>query len=443
MSSRGSSPSPSGSLSHEPKPIITVIPEQLKIEVVLDKEVFLDLRLVNTSSSLCTFKVKTTARDRYLLRPTQDYIPPNSEKLCKIVMTKMKEYPDLANPKNLKDKFLVQSTTIEAEVPDLPAFWKKLETQHDPKNHHYMYAETKIKCKLQVPAKLRAQDAAARGEAQEAAAKANSSTTTPTTSGAASVPSTSEEAQRRTTNIGSNLEDMNLSSNTAIPHAVPSNSSSANATAVAPTTTVSNAATAASNSHPNANTNTTTTDSNASNVSTSSVSNANAGVITQQMYQAEKQKYAELMEFMVKTTQKFESERLEKESAEAKAQSAFERVKAAESLYAESQATIAMLKEQLARVQAQAASATVASSSASTMSEKNSSDVDENNSEGVRRRKTNVPDVTSLTAPLSTDSTGSSTAVTPIMANGSNMNMQLWQIALMALVFFVLGRILG
>ena len=69
--------------------------------VVLNEEVFLELTLHNTSSSLCTFKVKTTARDRYLLRPTQDYIPPHGSRQCKIVMAAMRAYPDLSNPKNL------------------------------------------------------------------------------------------------------------------------------------------------------------------------------------------------------------------------------------------------------------------------------------------------------------------------------------------------------
>ena len=82
-------------------------------------QVFLELQLHNTSSSLATFKVKTTARDRYLLRPTQDYIPPNGTRICKIVMSALRAYPDLSNPKNLKDKFLVQATTLEHEVPDL------------------------------------------------------------------------------------------------------------------------------------------------------------------------------------------------------------------------------------------------------------------------------------------------------------------------------------
>ena len=106
---------------------LTVRPSELPTvcvlsAVVLHEEVFLELTLFNTSSSLCTFKVKTTARDRYLLRPTQDYIPAGGSKVCKIVMSALRAYPDLSNPKNLKDKFLVQATNIAGEVPDLTKF---------------------------------------------------------------------------------------------------------------------------------------------------------------------------------------------------------------------------------------------------------------------------------------------------------------------------------
>ena len=100
------------------------------MSVELHKELFFDLTLTNPSSSLAIFKVKTTARDRYLLKPTQDYIPPHSTKICKIVCTKFDSYPVVdnsstskdsssANKNTNKDKFLVQSTNIDREVQDL------------------------------------------------------------------------------------------------------------------------------------------------------------------------------------------------------------------------------------------------------------------------------------------------------------------------------------
>lgn len=55
-----------------------------------------------------------------LPRPTQDYIPPHSTRICKIVLSRMSEYPDLTDPKKGgKDKFLVQSTIVQKEVSEL------------------------------------------------------------------------------------------------------------------------------------------------------------------------------------------------------------------------------------------------------------------------------------------------------------------------------------
>src|SRR4051812_49137456 len=55
---------------------------------------------------------------------------------------------------------------------DVSVQWKELESQHNPKAGIYKYAETKIKCKLSVPAKYRAADATKRGLEEEAAAAA-------------------------------------------------------------------------------------------------------------------------------------------------------------------------------------------------------------------------------------------------------------------------------
>ena len=38
----------------------------------------------------------------------------------------MSEYPDASNPKNLRDKFLVQTAQIEGEVPDLARWVREL-----------------------------------------------------------------------------------------------------------------------------------------------------------------------------------------------------------------------------------------------------------------------------------------------------------------------------
>ena len=137
--------------SVELPPLLSLSPSSFKVDVLLGQDVFLDLQLTNLTAQLLTFKIKTTARDRYLLKPTQDYIPPHSSRLCKIVLSAMSAYPDSANPKALKDKFLVQSAEVGVEVGDLGRYWKEREARHNVKEGRYAYAEQIVKCKLNVP----------------------------------------------------------------------------------------------------------------------------------------------------------------------------------------------------------------------------------------------------------------------------------------------------
>ena len=131
--------------------LLSISPSSFKVDVQLHVDHFLDLHLTNLTPHLLTFKIKTTARDRYLLKPTQDYIPPHGSKTCKIVISALSHYPDPSNPKNVKDKFLVQSVQLSSEVPDLGRYWKEREARHSPKEARYAYAEQIVKCRLNVP----------------------------------------------------------------------------------------------------------------------------------------------------------------------------------------------------------------------------------------------------------------------------------------------------
>ena len=132
-------------------PLLSISPPSFRVDVALHTDVFLDLLLTNLTPSLITFKIKTTARDRYLLKPTQDYIPPHASRTCKIVMSQLSAYPDASNPKAVKDKFLVQSAEVGVEVGDLSRYWKEREARHSVKEGRYAYAEQIVKCKLNVP----------------------------------------------------------------------------------------------------------------------------------------------------------------------------------------------------------------------------------------------------------------------------------------------------
>ena len=137
--------------SQEYPELLDIQPSSFRVDLLLHTDIFLDLHLTNLTSNLVTFKVKTTARDRYQLKPTQGYIPPNSTKQCKIVLSALSTYPDASNSKNVRDKFLVQSITIAGEVDDLSRFWKEREMRHAVKDGRYAYAEQIVKCKLNVP----------------------------------------------------------------------------------------------------------------------------------------------------------------------------------------------------------------------------------------------------------------------------------------------------
>lgn len=137
--------------SHEYPELLDIQPSSFRVDVVLHTDIFLDLHLTNLTAQLVTFKVKTTARDRYQLKPTQGYIPPQSTKQCKIVLSALSAYPDTSNSKNVRDKFLVQSVSVGGEVDDLSRFWKEREARHAVKDGRYAYAEQIVKCKLNVP----------------------------------------------------------------------------------------------------------------------------------------------------------------------------------------------------------------------------------------------------------------------------------------------------
>ena len=137
--------------SHEYGELLDIQPSSFRVDVALHSDIFLDLHLTNLTQQLVTFKVKTTARDRYQLKPTQGYIPAAATKQCKIVLSALSAYPDASNAKNVRDKFLVQSVAIGGEVDDLSRFWKEREARHAAKDGRYAYAEQIVKCKLNVP----------------------------------------------------------------------------------------------------------------------------------------------------------------------------------------------------------------------------------------------------------------------------------------------------
>jgi hypothetical protein len=175
---------------------LQVEPGTIKFNVTLGVEQFLNLTLTNTSTELLAFKVKTTAPNRYGVKPTQDYINPGESKVCEIVMARMNEVPNTTQ----RDKFLVQSVIIAGgeRVDNLPGMWKELEKSHKPAASppKFVYYDQKIKCRLHLPAKERAEAASERGrQEEELSLKQADSSSVSTASSASSTPAAAASPQ--------------------------------------------------------------------------------------------------------------------------------------------------------------------------------------------------------------------------------------------------------
>lgn len=104
----------------------------------LNTEVSYAITLQNTSTRLVAFKVKTTAPKRYMVRyvfrwfgvragnryrlnvsfsPNQGYIRPGETSPVSIILVRQTQYPDASNPRNVRDKFLVQSMPVDRVPP--------------------------------------------------------------------------------------------------------------------------------------------------------------------------------------------------------------------------------------------------------------------------------------------------------------------------------------
>lgn len=93
---------------------LVISPSELKFRFQLNKNIPITVSLHNPTSSRVAFKVKTTSPKKYCVRPSAAFIEPNGVKDVEIIMQAQKEYPpDLCN---CRDKFLLQSVTVEAHV---------------------------------------------------------------------------------------------------------------------------------------------------------------------------------------------------------------------------------------------------------------------------------------------------------------------------------------
>eukprot|EP00461_Guttulinopsis_vulgaris_P004771 UN04773 len=122
-------------------PVLKIEPDELKIPLRVNSDVVVELKLQNITNDRVAYKIKTTAPDKYQVRPIQAIVEPNTTSTCMIVMKSIEKLPPLDDAKNLKHKFLVQSAAIPTDATfapeQLPEYWKELELKKKEGTTHY------------------------------------------------------------------------------------------------------------------------------------------------------------------------------------------------------------------------------------------------------------------------------------------------------------------
>eukprot|EP01083_Nonionella_stella_P050560 134467_1 len=139
-------------MNKSPESLLTFA-DTLKIKCSLGEEVCVALKFENSTPNRVAWKIKTNRRNRYMMRPTQGIIESGTTGACEIFLVPMQEYPDISNPKNIKDKFLIQSVVVSNDFTneELSELWKEKAKLHKPKDGKYAYKEEQVRCVLMVP----------------------------------------------------------------------------------------------------------------------------------------------------------------------------------------------------------------------------------------------------------------------------------------------------
>lgn len=154
---------------------VEISPPAMFINVVVGKDIGTELTLQNVTDKPVSFKVKTTAPDRYQVRPIQGLIAPHEKVVCFIVMKSMEQLPNFDNPKEVKHKFLVQTVQLPegAKIDDLQAFWKETELKQRENGGSGYYLDQRISCKLRLPPANASSAPAAAPKSENNAVEAN------------------------------------------------------------------------------------------------------------------------------------------------------------------------------------------------------------------------------------------------------------------------------
>jgi hypothetical protein len=110
------------------------------------------LQLTNTGTGFVAFKVKTTAPKKYCVRPNAGVIPSGKQVEVHVIPQVVKSSdPSLANDLSgkCKDKFMIQSTSVEAEAAPTTEFWASV----DPAQLQQTLLRCKYKVRARAPAR--------------------------------------------------------------------------------------------------------------------------------------------------------------------------------------------------------------------------------------------------------------------------------------------------
>lgn len=132
------------------EPILEITPGDFKITLTANKDHVVELKLKNLTTHSVAYKVKTTAPDKYQVRPIQSSIKPAETATCMIVLKAMSTLPDPTDTKALRHKFLIQSVFYDDET-EIGALWKSVEIAHKTMDGRPTYHDQRITCTLVVP----------------------------------------------------------------------------------------------------------------------------------------------------------------------------------------------------------------------------------------------------------------------------------------------------
>ncbi|CEM17310.1 unnamed protein product [Vitrella brassicaformis CCMP3155] len=94
-------------------PLLSVSPEKtIEFPVQLYSTVTASLRLENASNAIVAYKIKTTAPKNYLVRPSSGVLKEKGTQEIQIILQ-----PLTADPPPSTDRFLVQATRVESDMP--------------------------------------------------------------------------------------------------------------------------------------------------------------------------------------------------------------------------------------------------------------------------------------------------------------------------------------